>query len=243
MLDEYESYRVEQYHGHAPVYGLMLNDDNTTRTRLTEVDVGEKAAEVKLSALARWCYTVMKSFGPTFKASRRAVACRMGIEDLDTVSKLQNELELFELLRSEPSEIGEPRKWVILEPSGRKVPNTNPTGKTRGVPTGKTSTPPQPPRVESVGSPVSSPHPTGLTGTEAVKKALNESVKIPTEKITYKKPLGKWEITALLAGYYEPFDPRHPGFSDQRDNTQAKKDWEAVNGSWLPKTKHPEDKR
>ena len=210
MLDAQEEYRVEQYHGHAPVYGLMLNADNTSRSR-TSTD----GLIIRLSAHARWCYTVMKSFGPEFKASRRKVADRMGLDDVDTVSKLQIELEEFGLLRSEESAPGMPRKWTILEPEGRKVPKNRPTGFTGG----STKTPP-----------VSTPLPTGSIGTETVKKS---GIQVP---ININKKRDKYELRLLQSKYYEVFDPRHPAWSERRDNKTLQLEWEALNGTkWLPK--------
>ena len=231
MLDEVEAYRLEQYHAHAPVYGLMLNEDNSTRSRVLE-----DGTAVPLSAMARLCYTVMKSFGPTFKASRRAVATRMGVNDVNTVSRCQEELEGFGLLRSEPSSIGEPRKWTVLEPQGRKVPVTPPV-KPTGHPMGLTHGSPTPPSVKPMGVSVKPMGPVGLTDTEAVNKAVKKT------SIDLKVKPGKWELKALLSPYYELFDPRHPGFSEARDNTQLKTDWEALNGPWSPKPQHPEDHR
>jgi hypothetical protein len=157
-----EVYENAQYFGHAPVYGLMLNEDGTM------FDQGG----VVLSPLAILCYTVMKSFGPVFRASRRAVADRMHLKDEETVGKLQNELRAFGLLQAinNPGR-GEAQRWRILEPrtTRKKAPGA----------TGYLTKDRHP--VPSGGAP-------GAAGTEALKEAVKVPVQKPKTKSKWPSP-------------------------------------------------------
>lgn len=155
MAEREDEFQNAQYIGHLPVYGLMLNDNDMPSG---------------LSMAAILCYGVMKSFGPVFKAGRKAVADRMAGCHLDTVSRAQKELQEFGLLEAlnTPGR-GEYQRWRILEPN---------TARTRRV-AGKNG------YLTNDRSLVSAVEVAGFSGTEALKETPN------TTPIKIKKK-SKW---------------------------------------------------
>lgn len=79
---------------------------------------------------------------------------------------------------------------------------------------------------------------------EEGKKVRTTNIEPLKPKTKQPKPLGKRDRDLLLQGYYEVFDPRHPGYRKDAPNTQDQARWEAGTGRpWAPKPKHPEDNR
>lgn len=77
----------------------------------------------------------------------------------------------------------------------------------------------------------------GEIGAEEGKKERT----IYPKKTELKKRMGTYERNLTLSQYYPVFDPRHPGWSEVRDNKTLRAEWEAKNGPWSPQPDFNED--
>lgn len=149
-----------------------------------------------------------------------AAELNMSIHDLRTALKLLSELEVVSIKSTHEFSVITLRKWAHYQATGSEPTHAQHTLNTRST------------------------HGSGKGVVAEGEKGPEEGKKERTilDPIKIKRKRDPYLLKHDLKKYYEVFDPRHPGWSNKRDNEALQKKWEEKHGKpWIAPPDYQEE--